>query len=295
MSVNTLINGQLVKVAGVTNSSNESMQTDTMPEPSSAYSGLIYQYIGETTEEFTNGRFYKCEPDDGGSSGGDAEPLTVNQNGVYTAPTGIGYSPVTVSISPYNVDTSFLPNSTTSEIVASVVSNELTNPQELVSIPISSDASYVSLTEANSDVTAYAVVKNKADGEGILLCVPYANSNGNSPSFYSPASSYAVECTVYSGNTRVNDITCNDYHVYTLAINSTSKTVRYYIDGVYLMEKTFSNSGGIVAVGTGDMNGSTYISGRVSLQYMGVVSELESDETIIANHLVIMNKLGIEI
>ena len=35
-------------------------QYNTMPTPSSAYLGAIYQYIGNTTVQYTNGYFYKC-------------------------------------------------------------------------------------------------------------------------------------------------------------------------------------------------------------------------------------------
>ena len=36
------------------------IQTDTMPEPSAELNNKIYQYIGTSTDNFTNGDFYKC-------------------------------------------------------------------------------------------------------------------------------------------------------------------------------------------------------------------------------------------
>ena len=218
------------------------------------------------------------------------KPLTVTKNGTYTAiPSSgtYGYSPVTVNVPNSDIDTTFLPNSTASKILASARA-----PQN---INLVKNQLYVSLTNANTDVTAYCVIKNRSNNEGILMCVPYNNTNGNNPSFYSPSSSYAIECTIYSDNTRVDNITCDTFHVYTLAINATTKKVRYYIDGTYLMEKTFINSGGSVVTGTGDISGSSFANGNPLEEYLGVVTEFESDETIIANQLVIMQKLGLSV
>jgi hypothetical protein len=41
-------------------------QYDTMPTPSSTYLGAIYQYIGSTNVNYTNGYFYKCISDGSG-------------------------------------------------------------------------------------------------------------------------------------------------------------------------------------------------------------------------------------
>lgn len=44
---------------------SESIQKDTMPSPSAAEIGKVYQYIGETTADFTNGYFYECVLEEG--------------------------------------------------------------------------------------------------------------------------------------------------------------------------------------------------------------------------------------
>lgn len=36
------------------------VQTDTMPEPTEALNNQIYQYIGDSVSQYTNGNFYKC-------------------------------------------------------------------------------------------------------------------------------------------------------------------------------------------------------------------------------------------
>lgn len=133
MSVNTLVNNELQRVAG-SDSGNHvdyDMQVSTMPEASAQYANLIFQYVGTTDENYTNGYFYKCFVNEEtiptsytwkllklasvpitsykelqeywglGGGGGDAnvEPLTIGTNGIYQATTGVdGYAPISVDV-----------------------------------------------------------------------------------------------------------------------------------------------------------------------------------------------------
>lgn len=229
----------------------------------------------------------------GDSGGGNIQPLIVTENGIYTASGGVdGYSPVTVSVSggSGDIDLSFLPNSVAADVLSSR-SLHLPTGGGITSI-VKNEKLYTDLSAANTDVTCYGVLKCTSNGENILMCVPYSNTNGNSPSFYTPYGNYRVDCTVYAGNTNIPGLGCDTIHVYALAINASTKKVRYFVDGAYIMEKTFNNSGACVVVGAGDKNASSYANAGTDVSYFGVVADLESDATVIANMQVIMQKLG---
>lgn len=127
MSVNTYINGQLHRVGGIAYyKAGQSIQVNVMPEASASLINRVYQYIGATTENYTHGFFYECVLEDGayswqildtnpemesisnsnlanmwasgGGSSVNVEPLSVINNGVYNAPSGSAYNPVTVDI-----------------------------------------------------------------------------------------------------------------------------------------------------------------------------------------------------
>lgn len=49
----------------ITGSGGQIIQVDVLTEATSYDVGRIYQYVGETTDEFTNGYFYKCVETDG--------------------------------------------------------------------------------------------------------------------------------------------------------------------------------------------------------------------------------------
>ena len=127
MSVNTYINGQLHRVGGIAYyKAGQSIQVNVMPEASASLMNRVYQYIGATTENYTHGFFYECVLENGtyswqildtnpaldnisnsnlanmwasgGGSSVNVEPLTATDNGIYNAPSGTAYNPVTVDI-----------------------------------------------------------------------------------------------------------------------------------------------------------------------------------------------------
>lgn len=64
MSVNTYINGHLLRVGGFTQfQPSQSIQVSFMPEASATYEDKIFQYVGATTEDYINGLFYRCISD----------------------------------------------------------------------------------------------------------------------------------------------------------------------------------------------------------------------------------------
>ena len=61
MSVNTYINGQLVRVSGSsTQTQSDAIQVAALPTASAQYEGKVYQYIGNDTETEKHGLFYGC-------------------------------------------------------------------------------------------------------------------------------------------------------------------------------------------------------------------------------------------
>ena len=70
--------------------------------------------------------------------------------------------------------------------------------------------------------------------------------------------------------------------------------VRFYFDGAFSEEMSFSNSGNIVGFGKGVPTNSSY-DDNYYFKYGAVVLGVESDATIIANMQTIMQKLGIEV
>lgn len=210
-------------------------------------------------------------------------PITITENGAYTPPAGVdGYAPVTVNVSGGgDIDLSYLPNSNPVNVLASKNTQDI-NPM----------SGFIDLSAQNTDVTCYCCVKCLASNECILMAVPYSLSNGNAPSFYTPNGNYSVDCTVFASNTNIPGLSCSIDHVYALSIDSTNRKVRYFYDGIYFMEKTFSNSGDNVCFGRGAKDSTSYIGNSV-FSYIGVVSEFESDATIIANMQTIMQKLNL--
>ena len=212
------------------------------------------------------------------------KPLTVTknikENGIYMATddNADGYSSVTVNVS------SLLPMD---KVVFSTDA-----------VPIAAQL-YYPLSAADIDVTCYGVLAAPhhsygGDGEIALLNIPYESSNGNDPAFYSPNHSLDLYATVYGNNELISGISVADYHVYTITINAATKKARYYVDGVYYLEKTFVHSGNVVCLGCGDApDGRTLNGRRLLCKYLGVVESLESDDNIIMKQQELMEKYGI--
>jgi hypothetical protein len=157
---------------------------------------------------------------------------------------------------------------------------------------------YYPLSAADIDVTCYGVLaaphSNYGNGEIALLNIPYELSNGNDPAFYSPNYSLDLYATVYGNNELISGISVADYHVYSIAINATTKKARFYVDGVWCKEKTFVHSGNVVCLGCGDApDGRTLNGRRLLCKYLGIVESLQSDADIIVKQQELMEKYGI--
>ncbi len=222
-----------------------------------------------------------------GGGGGTLIQKTITVNGVYTAADdGVyGYSSVTAEV-PDAIKPSYLPNSYPANIIAS-------NVPTINEIMPTSGRWYVPLSAADTDVTCYAVLWAPVDGGNLaILSIPYSNNNGCLPCFLiGSGATGQVTADVFNNNTVISGVYCNNWHVYTMSINTTTKKVKYYIDGVYIMEKTFVHSGNSVVLGAGSRSGTEYASRSISCRYVGVVNGLEDDATIIANHQYIMEHI----
>ena len=146
------------------------------------------------------------------------------------------------------------------------------------------------LDSQNTDVTAYVVLKlfATASGNTGIIQIPYSLNSNNDPNFYAGNNSYNIYTSIYGTDTKLS-IIGNDWHVYCISIDSTNKIVKFYLNGVYLHQKTFSNSGGVVF-----FTNSSYSNGsscNADVKYCGVVAALEDDTTIINNLQTIMSLL----
>lgn len=178
LSVNTYINGQLYRVGGIAYyRAGQSIQVNEMPEASASLINRVYQYIGATTENYTHGFFYECVLENGtyswqildtnpemesisnsnlanmwasgGGSSVNVEPLSVINNGIYNAPSGSAYNPVTVNI-PDRVQINPFPSGATT--VSLYASESVT----VTSSSIASDGTAnINITETQSQTTGF--------------------------------------------------------------------------------------------------------------------------------------------
>lgn len=185
------------------------------------------------------------------------------------------------------IDYSYLPNSTKANVLASK------NLGLAKDGGITLSKGYVELSGANTNVTCYLYGKAGAvsGSEAVFFAVPYASSNGNAPNFLT-GTSYAVTATIYGSGTTISGVSSNVNHVYAISINASTKKARYFVDGVYQLEKTFTNSGAYVIFGALDKASVSFSTVGFETDYFGVVAECESDVTIIANMQTIMAKMS---
>lgn len=265
---------------------------DASDEGKVVSSGALVAQTSTTVTQ--NGTYDTTENDEvvvNVSGGGSAvvQALSVTQNGTYTPPSGVdGYAPVTVSVSGgggSDFDLSYLPNSDSTKVLCSYPSQPPTGAT------IGNDLIYrTALDSDSSDSTIYMASKrNSGTGEVFIMSRP-----GTKYPFFNNKTS-SVEYAIYNGgNTAIPNILPTDLHVYAMAVNATTKAVRYFCDGVYLGEKTATSiNATVVFNGRSTTHRDTTGSGDITMPYIGVVEECESDATVISNMQTIMQKLGI--
>ena len=145
------------------------------------------------------------------------------------------------------------------------------------------------LGEANHSATAYVIGKMlNYGGDYQIIGFGYGNSGGNAPNIFSNGSYFYS--SVYGDDTSTGK-PYNKFVLFTLSVNSATKKARYYADGVFLAEKSFTNSGRYASFGCGLLNDGSIANMReTSLLYIAVVDGVESDETILANHTLLLQR-----
>ena len=148
----------------------------------------------------------------------------------------------------------------------------------------------VDLGSVNESCTIYAVIKSD-DGtstDNTLIGCNYELSSRNAPNIFTRNGHLWL--SVYGSDTDTN-VSSLDYHVITLAIDTTAKKARYYIDGVaYGDEKSFNNSGRYVSFGGVWVSNTSIKQAPCQLIYGAVVSGAESESDIVANHALLMTE-----
>lgn len=229
---------------------------------------------------------------------------TVTANGTYDTITN---NSVVVDVEggggSYPIDPTYLPQSQSSNILMSSpfpssfvvpVDGLITNTgSDLCNLPYGVRAK-TDLSGVSSDVTCYCVGRRVGtrSGEGFLFCVPYSMSNSNAPLFDVTNNSGNVVYSCFSGNVTVPNSPGLTNHVYAISVDGTNKKARFFFDGSFLGEKSFSNSGAYVCFGGGQIGSSSYDS-DFQIDYGGVVSEFEDDSTVVSNMQTIMSKMGL--
>lgn len=136
------------------------------------------------------------------------------------------------------------------------------------------------LETQNRPVTIYALAKQDTavNADLTLMGVPYANSRGNQPAFFTRSG--VLWTTVYGNDTDTSTgLSSTAWHVITLAL--TSSRVDYYVDGTSYSYKDYNNSGTYATFGAG-LNGTSYQL-AAGFKYLAIVDGTEDSATIIAN------------
>ena len=154
------------------------------------------------------------------------------------------------------------------------------------------------LPNINKAATAYAVIKTyrNVGGDKGLIGFSYAYTGGCCPGMYSLNNK--ISYTVYGWDTSTGVDAIESYHVLTVAIESdynpvtgsvTVKRAHFYIDGSKKAVLNFTTSG------DAKLGAYTDSAGRndILVKFFAVVDGCETDETIINNHQIIMDRYGI--
>jgi len=152
----------------------------------------------------------------------------------------------------------------------------------VVNLPLTAKAEF---TMPTGDFTTYAVMKNYTNGgNNYIFGIPYSMSNGNGVGFTSTGGK--INASNFGGNYSTN-IDSMLWHVYAISVDTSTKKVRMFLDGVFQKEWSYNNIGNVYVTGEGSNN-----SGRQSnadVAYVGVSDGCESDATVISNMGILMN------
>jgi hypothetical protein len=153
-------------------------------------------------------------------------------------------------------------------------------------------SAFYDLVAANSSVTSYMVFMENTSGTHRLIANWYANSNGNVPQILTVSGQ--IVCAVYGTNDYYTNVSSTGaYHCIAIAMDGSTKAIRYFVDGVYQTQLTASNIGRYVDFTATTHASSGLYGGSTNVMYMAVVLEAETDADIIANMQSIMDHYGI--
>jgi hypothetical protein len=230
--------------------------------------------------------------------------LSINANGTYDTTEN---NEVTVAVQGGGggggTKPTFLTNSTAANIIAEAYASDYESGSTwgeftlngsgygksiagLLKIGTSGYATFDLGAENSKSVTVYAVVaraSNDHSSPAFIISNAYATSAGNSPAI--SCANEKITATYWgassSDDTAGPNMNVLDFHVLAIAINTASKSVRYFVDGQLLTTKTYNNSGRYVQLNS-TANGN-YRFASLWL-FAGVVEGVETDATILANH-----------
>lgn len=248
------------------------------------------------------------------TGGGVVQPLSVAQNGTYTPPSGVdGYAPVTVNVSggggAFNVTRKNIISQSDQNVNLEVEFSSAISPI-IPSQDIGSDLIYETETQQknglylfnlsyrkyiaydlgdhNTSFTAYAIVNSNVSGSSLPLLGACASlSDKKAPAFIVNRSKIYASMYNATFDSGLNAI--DAWRLLTIRINANSMEAEYYVDGVKL--NTVMNileSGRYIALNSYYPDLTQKIC-DANYAYFAVSEAAESDETILANHALLMN------
>lgn len=152
------------------------------------------------------------------------------------------------------------------------------------------EAVYCDLGDVNTDFTAYLVCKYSVDfAYSAIIGASYEESSGNC-AYIIEAGMTNVE-GVCGGSSVVGSAHTADTYI-VLAIRNNNKNISFFKNGVKGTDKIAYNVGRYVTLTTPYPNGTNYCT-QITAAYAGVISEAESDLTVLNNINALMQKFNI--
>ena len=138
----------------------------------------------------------------------------------------------------------------------------------------------------NEDVTVYLVISATSYRyPNRILALRYSGSTGNEPMFFVFNGSGIIGYTTFNNDVSIPNTYVSAKHVYAISINGTTKKARFYLDGVFLEEKSFNNAANL---SYGGSDGGSL--GDKKFYFMGCVYGVQTDADVIANSQILMTK-----